>query len=87
MNAPPNEVASQSETFSKRVGQKQNRNRTGLLARPADGRTPDLFSIDRPPLLAVMRVRAAEALCVIRAVREGSEVQPHTGPHRTVASS
>ena len=48
------EVASQSETFSKRVGQKQNRNRTGLLARPADGRTPELFSIDRPPLLAVM---------------------------------
>ena len=27
----------------------------------------------------VMRVKAAEALCVIRAVREGSEVQPHTG--------
>src|SRR5258706_14629124 len=49
------EVASQSQTFPKRALEKQNVNRTLLLPRPATGRTLQLFSIDRPPLLAVWR--------------------------------
>src|SRR6266403_928846 len=49
------EVASQSQTFPKRALEKQNVNRTLLLPRPATGRTLQLFSIDRPPLLAVRR--------------------------------
>ena len=52
------EVASQSETFPKRALEKQNVNRTLLLPRPATGRTLQLFSIDRPPLLAVIPARA-----------------------------
>src|SRR5258706_3558690 len=50
------EVASQSQTFPKRALEKQNVNRTLLLPRPATGRTLQLFSIDRPPVLAVGRV-------------------------------
>src|SRR6266403_2818625 len=57
------EVASQSQTFPKRALEKQNVNRTLLLPRPATGRTLQLFSIDRPPLLAVRR-RASVQDCI-----------------------
>ena len=48
------EVASQSETFVKRVLPKANAIEACRYPAHA-GRTPELFSIDRPPLLAVGR--------------------------------
>jgi hypothetical protein len=53
------EVASQSETFVKRklrkAKTKTSREVNYLIAPPA-GDTLEMFSLDRPPLLAVMRV-------------------------------
>ena len=53
MNAPPNEVASQSETFAKRVLQNHESKIITWMAHPGHYRA--VFSIDRPPLLAVGR--------------------------------
>ena len=64
------EVASQSQTFPKRALEKQNVNRTLLLPRPATGRTLQLFSIDRPPLLAVIWRSSRERLCSFNVVCE-----------------
>jgi hypothetical protein len=50
------EVASQSETFSKRVLENHESKIFAGMAQP--GHYRGVFSIDRPPLLAVMRSSA-----------------------------
>jgi len=53
LTAPPNEVASQSQTFSKRVAKQNQPRLTRRLLGGSSGHQGLLFSIDRPPLLAV----------------------------------
>src|SRR5499427_9989891 len=58
LTAPPNEVASQSQTFSKRVAKQNQPRLTRRLLGGSSGHQGLLFSIDRPPLLAVGRAFA-----------------------------